>query len=133
MKRLITAVCAAALFSFILPAAGVCGERMKKDSAKGAEIFPASGATAQEKKQALISNFNIMRNQELRVILLQQMLNEEVIKLNNLQEQFCKLYNLDINKLRQGLYRYDDTQEKFVEVQPQAQMPQLPAASSAGN
>ena len=128
MKRLITAVCALAVFSFIFPAAGVCGERRKKDTAQQAQFAVPSGATAEEKKQALISNFNIMRNQELRVILLQQMLNEEVIKLNNLQEQFCKLYNLDINKLRQGLYRYDDAQERFIEVQPQAQMPQLPAA-----
>ncbi|MFH0935277.1 MAG: hypothetical protein V1828_00220 [Candidatus Omnitrophota bacterium] len=125
MRNLILAVCALAVFSFVFPATGVCGERMKKDTAKQAQFSTPSGATAQEKKQALINNFNIMRNQELRVILLQQMLNEELIKLNNLQEQFCKLYNLDINKLRQGLYRYDDAQEKFIEVQPQAQ-PQLP-------
>lgn len=128
MKRLIIAVCALVMFSFILPAPVICGERRKKEDVQQIQNLDQAGVTEAEKKQALINNFNIMRNQELRVILLQQMLNEEVMKLNGLQEQFCRLYNLDINKLRQGLYRYDDAQEKFVEVQPQAQQPQLPAA-----
>ena len=132
MKKLTLAVCALVIFSLALPATAISGERRKKDATRGLQGLSNAGGTQEQKKQTLINNFNTMRNQELRVILLQQMLNEEVTKLGNLQEQFCKLYNLDINKLRQGLYRYDDAQEKFVEVPPQAQ-PQLPAPGSTGN
>lgn len=111
----------AILFSAITPA--TAGERRKPQQAAAAQLNAQTG-TKEEKKQALMNNFNIMRNQELRVMLLQQMLNEEAVKLGNLQEQFCRLYNLDIQKLRNGLYRYDQAQDKFVEIERQA--PQLP-------
>lgn len=70
---------------------------------------------ADSDKDKLIANLNNMRNQEVRVIILQQLINEEVAKLNEVQESFCKTYKLDVDKLRQGLYRYDDDKGKFVE------------------
>mgnify|MGYP001561457487 CR=1 FL=1 len=125
MRNLIFGVTALVLLSTIAIAPAAAGERRKSNNAAVTQLNAQAG-TKEEKKRALINNFNIMRNQELRVILLQQMLNEEASKLGSLQEQFCRLYNLDIQKLRQGNYRYDETQEKFVEIQPQVQ--QLPQA-----
>lgn len=122
MRHLIFGVTALVLLSTAAIAPAAAGERRQPQS-PAAQLNTQTG-TKEEKKQALINNFNIMRNQELRVILLQQMLNEEAAKLRNLQEQFCRLYNLDIQKLRQGIYRYDEAQEKFVEALPQP--PQLP-------
>jgi len=75
----------------------------------------AQNSNSKEKDQ-LIANLNGMRNQEVRVIILQQLLNEEVGKLNAVQESFCKSYKLDVDKLRKGLYRYDDTKGMFVEM-----------------
>lgn len=114
------------LFCAAMPLQARAGERRAKEQAQPAVQLSTQAGSKEEKKQALINNFNMMRNQELRVMLLQQMVNEEVNKLGSLQEQFCKLYNLDVQKLRQGLYRYDEAQEKFIEVAPQ-QMPQAPA------
>ncbi|MDD4980992.1 MAG: hypothetical protein PHC54_07030 [Candidatus Omnitrophica bacterium] len=70
---------------------------------------------AQQQKEALIGNINAMRNQELRVAVLQQLFNEEVEKLKNFQTAFCNEYKLDLDKFRKGLYRYDEKQGKFVE------------------
>jgi len=66
-------------------------------------------------RQELIANLNGMRNQELRVAILQQLLNEESGKLLNIQAVFCDRYRLDVEKWRNGLYRYDEKQGKFVE------------------
>lgn len=70
---------------------------------------------AQQEKEILIGNINNMRNQELRVAILQQLLNEEIAKLRNVQAVFCDQYKLDVEKLRRGEYRYDEQQGKFVE------------------
>jgi len=75
---------------------------------------PTPVETARQEKEFLIANINNMRNQELRVAVLQQLLNEEVGKLRNVQAVFCDAYKLDIEKFRQGLYRYDEMQGKFV-------------------
>ena len=75
---------------------------------------PAPVETARQEKELLIANINNMRNQELRVAVLQQLLNEEIAKLRNVQAVFCDQYKLDIEKFRRGLYRYDDGQGKFV-------------------
>ena len=77
---------------------------------------PAVKSANSAEKDQLIANLNNMRNQEVRVIILQQLLNEEAGKLNGVQEGFCKTYKLNVEKLRQGLYRYDDAQGKFVEM-----------------
>lgn len=72
-----------------------------------------------QEREMLIANFNNLRNQELRVAVLQQLLNEAVVQLRNIQAVFCDTYKLDVEKFRQGLYRYDDKEAKFVEIKPQ--------------
>jgi hypothetical protein len=86
-----------------------------KEAAQPAKAT-AQESKAQQQKELLITNINNMRAQEIRVAVLQQLFNEEIAKLKNLQESFCKQYKLDIEKFRKGLYRYDDVQGKFVEV-----------------
>lgn len=71
--------------------------------------------TAKQEKDLLIANVNNMRDQELRVAVLQQLLNEEVLRLRNSQALFCDRYKLDVDKFRSGLYRYDEKQGKFIE------------------
>ncbi len=71
---------------------------------------------AKQEKEALITNITVLRNQELRVAILQQLLNEELAKLRDVQTAFCNKYKLDIEKLRKDLYRYDEKENKFIEV-----------------
>jgi hypothetical protein len=81
-----------------------------------AQQAPSVIAT-QEQKDLLVTNINNMRTQELRVLVLQQLLNEEAAKLRNLQSVFCDQYKLDVDKFRKGLYRYDDATGKFNETE----------------
>lgn len=76
---------------------------------------PTEQDVAKQQKELLIANINNMRNQELRVAVLQQLLNEEIAKLRNVQAVFCDQYGLDIEKFRKGLYRYDEKEGRFVE------------------
>ncbi len=73
-----------------------------------------------QEKELLIANLNNLRNQELRVAVLQQLLNEAFVQLRNLQAVFCDTYKLDVEKFRQGLYRYDEKEAKFVEIKPES-------------
>jgi hypothetical protein len=93
-------------------------------AAKPAAPQPTVIAT-QQQKDLLVANVTNMRNQELRVAVLQQLLNEEVSKLRNLQATFCDQYKLDVEKFRKGLYRYDEASGKFVETE----QPVKPAAT----
>lgn len=95
-------------------------EEKKKAETKAPEAIqmPQLDRVKQE-KEILIANINNMRNQELRVAILQQLLNEEMGKLRNTEAVFCDQYKLDIDKFRQGLYLYDDKQAKFVEQKQQ--------------
>ena len=68
-----------------------------------------------QEKDTLIANINGLRNQELRVTILQQVLSEEVAKLRNLEAVFADAYKLDVEKFRKGLYRYDDKLGKIIE------------------
>ena len=76
---------------------------------------------AQQKSQKeierdlLISNLTALRNQELRVAILQQLVNEEAAKLRQMQAVFSDQYNLQPDKLRAGQYVYDEKTGKFVE------------------
>lgn len=83
-----------------------------QETAKPAQQTPVEAA--KQEKELLIANINNMRNQEIRAAVLQQLLNEEITKLRSVQEAFCSKYKLDIDKFRQGLYRYDEAQGKFV-------------------
>ena len=91
---------------------------LAKDNKKGKEEAKQPVATpvetARQEKEVLVANINNLNNQQLRVAVLQQLLNEEVGKLRNIQAVFCDAYKLDIEKFRQGLYRYDEMQGKFV-------------------
>lgn len=91
---------------------------LAKDNKKGkkeAEVLePTPVETARQEKELLIANINNLNNQQLRVAVLQQLLNEEVAKLRNVQAVFCDQYKLDTEKFRMGLYRYDDANGKFV-------------------
>jgi len=86
-----------------------------KEEAKPASAQAQADAAKQE-KETLIANITNMRNHELRVAILQQLLNEEIEKLRNVQAAFCNKYNLDIEKLRKGIYNYNEKENKFVEI-----------------
>jgi hypothetical protein len=92
-------------------------EPLAQQTAPVATPTPQSDQKAQE-KEMLIANLNNLRNQELRVAVLQQLLNEAFVQLRNLQAVFCDAYKLDVEKFRQGLYRYDDKEGKFFEIKP---------------
>jgi len=70
---------------------------------------------AQAEKNVQIANINALRNQELRVGVLQQVLNEEGAKLMQMQAVFCDQYKLDVDKFRAGKYQYDTKTGKFAE------------------
>lgn len=89
------------------------GEKPGQPARVSAQAAPKD-APVQE-KDVLIAHINNMRNQELRVAILQQLFNEEIAKLRNVQALFCDRYKLDVDKWRKGLYRYDEKQGKFVE------------------
>jgi hypothetical protein len=81
-----------------------------------AEAKPALTGPVEEvrqEKEALVTNINNLRNQEVRTAVLQQLFNEEVTKLRSMQANFCEKYKLDLDKFRLGLYRYDEAQGKF--------------------
>ena len=113
------------IFMFLAATLLISGIALAKDEKKNLKQpvlapiqlqVPASVATPQE-KEALVANINNMRNQELRVAVLGQILNEEVAKMRDVQASFCSKYKLNVEKFRQGLYRYDDKQGKFVEAE----------------
>ena len=89
---------------------------LAKDKAKKEAKQPVANPveTARQEREVLAANINNLSNQGLRVAVLQQLLNEESAKLRNVQAVFCDTYKLDIEKLRKGMYRYDDKQGKFV-------------------
>ena len=67
------------------------------------------------KRDMLISNLNALRNQELRVAVLQQLVNEETAKLLQMQAIFSDQHKLNPDKLRAGMYTYDEKTGQFVE------------------
>ena len=60
---------------------------------------------------------------EIRILVLQQVINEQVAILQQRQALFCDTYKLNVEKMRKGLYQYDSKTGKFSEAQ-------LPAKSS---
>lgn len=87
-------------------------DNKKKEEPK--EAAPTPVESVRQEQELLVANINNMRNQELRVAILQQLLNEEIGKLRNIQAVFCDAYKLDVEKFRMGLYRYDEKTGKFV-------------------
>lgn len=95
---------------------------LAKDSnkTKAAEVENQAPAVDKEKqeKDMLIANINNLRNQELRVTILQQILNEEIAKWRNSEAVFADQYKLDLEKFRKGAYKFDDKSGKIVEQKP---------------
>ena len=100
--------------------------KVSQPPASTAAAKPVTATPAQNSaRDALVNNIGALRTQELRVIVVQQILNEEMTKLDATQKNFCSQYKLDLEKFRKGLYRYDDQQGKFVEI-PASEMQQAP-------
>jgi hypothetical protein len=102
----------------------------KQEKKKKAEVsvaqqqqtaVPEQLSPEQAARQELFANINAIQNAQIRVAVLQQLLNEESAKLMNIQAVFCDRYKLDVDKFRKGLYIYDDRIGKFVEQEPQQQ------------
>ena len=102
--------------SLVLVALLCATPALAKDKAKeeAKQPAPTPVETARQEKEVLVANINNLNNQQLRVAVLQQLLNEEVAKLRNIQAVFCDAYKLDIDKFRMGQYRYDERQGKFI-------------------
>jgi len=94
-------------FIVALVSLGVCGLALAQEDVQQ--------TPEQQQKDLLITNIVALRNQEARVIVLQQLLNEEISELRRTQAVFCDQYNLNLDTFRAGLYRYDETTGKFVE------------------
>ena len=98
--------------SLVLVAALLCAAPVLAKDNKGKEEAKQPVAnpveTARQEREVLAANINNLSNQGLRVAVLQQLLNEESAKLRNVQAVFCDTYKLDIEKLRNGMYSYDD-------------------------
>lgn len=120
MIRKVFVILVVVLLTFGIALAKEKKKNLKQQAqAPAAQVIKASPSiTTPEAKADLVANITDMRNQELRVAVLGQLLNEEIAKLRNVQTTFCNKYKLDIEKFRQGLYRYDEQQAKFVETPP---------------
>ena len=70
----------------------------------------------QSGKDILVANINAPNNQEMRVSVLRQLLNQETAKLREMEAIFCDHYNLDLKKFRAGKYRYDANTGKLTEM-----------------
>ena len=54
---------------------------------------------------------------EIRILVLQQVVSEQVAILQQRQALFCDVYKLNVEKMRKGLYQYDTKTGKFSEAQ----------------
>lgn len=117
MRKIFIVLTAVLLFSSIVLAKD---EKKNPKQATPAQAQAAATGviTSAQEKEVLITDITNLRNQDLRVGVLGQLLNEEIAKLRDVQTGFCSKYKLDVEKFRQGLYRYDEQQGKFVEVAP---------------
>ena len=117
MRKIFIVLIAVLLFSSIVLAKDEKKNVKQATPAQAQAATTGAIASAQE-KEVLITDITNLRNQDLRVAVLGQVLNEEIAKLRDVQTAFCGKYKLDVEKFRQGLYRYDEKQGKFVEVAP---------------
>ncbi|MBI4244972.1 MAG: hypothetical protein HY606_12855 [Planctomycetes bacterium] len=109
MKRSLLVVAIAIVsIAAVLPA---WTEEVKKEE-KRLEIE----GRVQSEKDILVANINALRNQETRVTVLQQLLNEETANLRQMEAVFCDRYNLVPEKYRSGKYQYNADTGEFSEV-----------------
>ena len=59
---------------------------------------------------------------EIRIIVLQQMINEQAAVLHQKQALFCDSHKLDVEKMRKGLYQFDSKTGTFSEAQVTAKV-----------
>jgi len=79
----------------------------------------------QQQIQILKTNIAALRAKQARAAILKQLLDEELADLRQMQAVFCDQYNLDINKFRAGLYRFNEEKAMFEELEP-ATTPEVP-------
>ena len=80
----------------------------------------APGPTEEQHKafiQQVKSNAAAVNLQEVTVQVLGMQYQKEVNNLQQMQAIFCDTYKLDVNKFRQGRYRFDEKTGKFNEVE----------------
>jgi len=111
MKKLVLLV---AVIAILCPNFVLAKDEPKASDKPVPKAVAQTPETAKQEKEMLIANINNMRNQELKVAVLQQLLSEQVGQLRNIQAVFCDQYKLDIEKFRNGMYQYDEKQGKFV-------------------
>ena len=85
---------------------------------------PAAAAPTEEQRKAFVqqvkSNAAALNLQEVTVQVLGMQYQKELNSLQQMQAVFCDTYKLDVNKFRQGRYRFDEKTGKFNEVEPKA-------------
>lgn len=82
---------------------------------------PAAEAQDQPREQFLAQarrNIGALNFQEVTVQILAAQYQKELNNLQQMQAVFCDTYKLDVTKFRQGRYRFDEKQAKFVEQEP---------------
>lgn len=120
MKRAIFLSLIALTLLSVHPAQAKSKDKAKAEAKQPAKPLSQQKDAASQERPALIADITNLRNQDLRAAILQQLLNEELVKLRNIQAEFCNKYKLDIEKLRKGLYSYDEKENKFVETKAES-------------
>ena len=82
-----------------------------KDSAAKKEETKISSA-----KEAVLKDLRLIQAQEIRLVVLQQLFNQEAAVLKQKHTAFCQANKLDEEKFKKGLYRYDEASNKFNEI-----------------
>ena len=90
-------------------------EKVKKEEEKEKVEMERKAQSDKEILAANAANINALQNQEVRVSVLQQLLNEETAKLRQMEAVFCDQYKLDLEKYRARKYQYDADTGKFIE------------------
>ena len=81
-------------------------------------LYSEKQLTEQE-KAVLQDNINNLRNQSITVQVLGNQYNKELAELRRMEAVFCDLYELDVAKWRQGIYTWNEEQEKFIVSKPE--------------
>lgn len=90
----------------------------KDEKAAEVKAAPAAGTEEQQKKaflEQVKANIAALNLQGVTVQVLGMQFQKEQNNLQQMQAVFCDSYKLDVTKFRQGLYRFDEKEGKFVE------------------
>lgn len=66
-------------------------------------------------KEEVVQASRQIQAQEIRLVVLQQLFNQEAAVLKQKHTVFCQAHNLDEEKFKKGLYQYDQATGKFSE------------------